>query len=107
MAKNVLYAALKKDRTAKERLQKHTNDIEKHKQDIERIKDLIIKDTLIAESTGANEMFTEFGLESDEIRLGALLYVREYIDSNEDPNRALDELYGKGKAYLDSLSIGE
>lgn len=105
--KNALQLALKKANDAKARLDKHNADIERHKNDIERIKGLIVKDTMLAEVSAANEMFSEFGLENDEIRLGALLYVREYIDSHEDPNRALDELYDKGKAYLDYLSIGE
>lgn len=102
--KSVLFTALKKSIDAKKRLEKHDNAIIKHEQEIERLKSLIIKDSLIAEATGANEMFSEFGFESVEIRLGALLYANEYIKASDDENRALDEFYTKGKAYLESLS---
>ena len=108
--KNTLFTALKKSIDAKKRLEKHDSAIIKHEQEIERLKSLILKDSLIAEATGANEMFSgakdveEFGFESVEIRLGALLYANEYIKASEDENRALDEFYTKGKAYLESLS---
>ena len=91
--KSTLFTALKKSIDAKKRLEKHDSAINKHEQEIERLKSLIIKDSLIAEATGANEMFSEFGFESVEIRLGALLYANEYIKASDDENRALDEFY--------------
>ena len=102
--KSALFTALKKSIDAKKRLEKHDNALLKHEKEIERLKSLILKDRLVAEATGANEMFSEFGFESVEIRLGALLYADEYVKSSSDENMALDELYTKGKAYLDALA---
>jgi len=99
-----LYAALEKAQKAKKRLDKNGPLLSKREEEVERLKADIIKDQLIVDTVGANEMFAEFGLEGTEIRLGALLYAVDYIKTFEDENKALDEFYVRGKEYLNSIA---
>ena len=68
--KSALFTALKKSIDAKKRLEKHDNALLKHEKEIERLKSLILKDRLVAEATGANEMFSEFDLRALKSVLG-------------------------------------
>lgn len=111
---NKLYAALQQSEDAKKRYEKNSvkiakdqADIKKKEAEIERVKALMEKDMILSQNTGANEMFSEFGFEGVEIRLGALLYAYEHIKASEDENKALDEFYIKGQEYLRSLSASD